>query len=92
MTPHRHPAATALVLAVAVLLGACAGRVPQGPPPKVAAADEATRLRWLDRVTWGANASSEAQLERQGVLSSAGMPFRAACAMAMPTAPAGRAW
>ncbi len=67
MTPHRHPAATALVLAVAVLLGACAGRVPQGPPPKVAAADEATRLRWLDRVTWGANASSEAQLERQGL-------------------------
>ncbi len=29
--------------------------------------DEAMRLRWLARVTWGANDSSEAQLARQGL-------------------------
>lgn len=29
--------------------------------------DEATRLRWLDRVSWGANASSDAQLAQRGL-------------------------
>ncbi|MDB5826405.1 MAG: hypothetical protein JWQ73_625 [Variovorax sp.] len=29
--------------------------------------DEATRLRWLDRVSWGASTSSQAQLSRRGL-------------------------
>lgn len=29
--------------------------------------NEATRLRWLDRVSWGANASSDAQLAQRGL-------------------------
>ncbi|MET3493428.1 DUF1800 domain-containing protein [Variovorax boronicumulans] len=35
--------------------------------PSSAPLDAATRLRWLDRVSWGANASSDAQLAQRGL-------------------------
>jgi len=51
-------------LAVALLLAACS--IPRSGL-KVSAADEATQLRWLDRVSWGANATGTEQLAREGL-------------------------
>ena len=67
MTTYRSAAASALLLGGAVLLGSCAGPKGWGPPPKVSAPDEATQLRWLDRVSWGATASSAQQLAHEGL-------------------------
>jgi uncharacterized protein (DUF1800 family) len=63
------------VLSVAmagVLLAGCTiGALRSGPEPLTAlnrvAEDPATQLRWLDRVTWGASASSQAELARTGL-------------------------
>jgi uncharacterized protein (DUF1800 family) len=63
----RTATASALVLAGAMLLGACATQTGGGPTPKVSAPDTVTQLRWLDRVTWGANARDARQLERSGL-------------------------
>lgn len=67
MTTYRSAAASALLLVGAVLLGSCAAPKGWGPPPKVSAPDEATQLRWLDRVSWGATASSAQQLAHEGL-------------------------
>ena len=56
-----------IVLSAALLLAGCATPRGTGTVPKVAAADQATQLRWLDRVTWGANTSSAAQLAKDGL-------------------------
>ena len=64
--------------ASALLLAACAmpagsrggangASVTSFPLPRVSAADDATRLQWLDRVAWGANARSAEQLARNGL-------------------------
>lgn len=60
-------AASGLALACAMALGSCAMPSARGPLPKVVAADEATQLRWLDRVTWGADAATEKQLAHEGL-------------------------
>jgi uncharacterized protein (DUF1800 family) len=57
----------ALVLASSLLFGGCATLAGQGSLPKVAAADETTQLRWLDRVTWGGDAASAQDLKRLGL-------------------------
>ncbi|MGJ7579506.1 DUF1800 domain-containing protein [Variovorax sp. RHLX14] len=57
----------AMVMSSALLLAGCAAPRTLGPAPNVAAVGEATQLRWLDRVTWGANASSAAQLAKEGL-------------------------
>ncbi|RYY57490.1 MAG: DUF1800 family protein, partial [Comamonadaceae bacterium] len=49
--------------AIAVVAAALAGCA---MPPNAAPADPVARLRWLDRLTWGANASAERQLAQQG--------------------------
>jgi len=57
---------------VVALLAACAS-APGDHRPLVsvslpsAPVNEATRLRWLDRVSWGANASSDARLAKRGL-------------------------
>lgn len=58
---------SALVLASALALGSCAMPSGRGPLPKVSAPDEATQLRWLDRVSWGADAASAKQLAQEGL-------------------------
>ncbi|WP_369655595.1 DUF1800 domain-containing protein [Variovorax sp. V213] len=63
------------VLSVAVagvlLAGCTVGTQRPGSEPLTAlnrvAEDPATQLRWLDRVTWGASASSQAELARTGL-------------------------
>jgi len=69
MNPFHHRAAgAALCLAAAAwLLVACTGLPATAPLPKVSASDEATQLRWLDRVAWGANTSSSRELARAGL-------------------------
>ena len=66
-TLRRSTGACVLALAAVLLLGSCAGPGGRGPLPKVAAQDEQTQLLWLDRVTWGANASSAEQLAHEGL-------------------------
>ncbi|RYF32571.1 MAG: DUF1800 domain-containing protein [Comamonadaceae bacterium] len=56
---HTRHWLAAIAVAAAALAG-CA------MPPSAAPADPVARLRWLDRLTWGANASAERQLTRQG--------------------------
>ena len=51
-----------IVVAAAAVVAACAS----GPFGSGAQPDAATRIRWLDRVTWGANASAEREFERLG--------------------------
>ncbi len=60
-------AVSALVLASVLALGSCAMPSGRGPLPKVAAPDEATQLRWLDRVSWGADTASAKQLAHEGL-------------------------
>ncbi|SFQ34748.1 Uncharacterized conserved protein, DUF1800 family [Variovorax sp. OK605] len=68
-------ASMALGACALALLAACAGMsgAPGERRPLVSVSlpstplNEATRLRWLDRVSWGANASSDAQLSRRGL-------------------------
>ena len=63
----------ALVACAVALLTACASAPGDRRPlvsvslPSSASVNEAARLRWLDRVGWGANASSEAQLAQRGL-------------------------
>ena len=66
-TPRRSLHLLSMVLSAALLLASCAAPRGTGPTPEVVAADEVTQLRWLDRVSWGANASSAAQLAKQGL-------------------------
>ncbi|MDB5876992.1 MAG: hypothetical protein JWQ41_406, partial [Variovorax sp.] len=66
-TPRRGLHLLSMVLSAALLLASCAAPHGTGPTPDVVAADEVTQLRWLDRVSWGANASSAAQLAKQGL-------------------------
>jgi hypothetical protein len=68
-------ASMALGACALALLAACAGMsgAPGERRPLVSVSlpstplNEATRLRWLDRVSWGANASSDAQLSQRGL-------------------------
>ena len=69
--PFRR-ASMALGACALALLAACAtapgsGRALVSVSLPSAPADEATRLRWLDRVSWGANSGSEAQLAQRGL-------------------------
>jgi hypothetical protein len=63
----------ALGACAVALLTACASAPGDRRPlvsvslPSSASVNEAARLRWLDRVGWGANASSEAQLAQRGL-------------------------
>ncbi|MBB3175640.1 DUF1800 domain-containing protein [Variovorax sp. Sphag1AA] len=65
-TPCRS-AVPGLLLASSLLFVACMASAGQGSLPKVAAPDETTQLHWLDRVTWGADASSAQDLKRLGL-------------------------
>ena len=56
-----------LATAGALLLTSCASLPGGAPLPTVSAADPQTRQLWLDRVGWGATASSAAQIERTGL-------------------------
>ena len=67
MRGSRFFAASVFVLAGAWLLASCSSSPALGPPLAVMAPDEASQLRWLDRVTWGANAGSAQQLARTGL-------------------------
>ncbi|RYF70085.1 MAG: DUF1800 family protein, partial [Comamonadaceae bacterium] len=58
-TRHRLAALAAFLVFAASLVG-CAMAPPAAP------ADPVARLRWLDRLTWGANASTDRQLTQQG--------------------------
>lgn len=71
---RTSPFAIALTFSAIVLATGCASL--QAPPPSAAAALQgvaeapltaAQRQQWLDRVTWGANDSEEAQLQRLGL-------------------------
>ncbi|CAN5347608.1 DUF1800 domain-containing protein [soil metagenome] len=59
----------AAIVCGALVLGACAVAPGFGPvtAPKVSAPDEASQRRWLDRVSWGGNATGAAQLAAQGL-------------------------
>jgi len=65
-------ASLALGACVLALLAACAS-TPGSQRPLVSLSlpstqvNDATRLRWLDRVSWGANASSDAHLAQRGL-------------------------
>ncbi|VTU25947.1 DUF1800 domain-containing protein [Variovorax sp. PBL-E5] len=65
----RLSAAASVLAMTATLLAACAARPDLGPPPKVSASGEAAQLRWLDRVTWGADARDAQRLARLGLPS-----------------------
>jgi uncharacterized protein (DUF1800 family) len=65
MRQRRPAAAPALLLSCALLLASCAGF--RGPVPKVAAPDQTAQLRWLDRVTWGANPTGAKALADDGL-------------------------
>ncbi|SEA22081.1 DUF1800 domain-containing protein [Variovorax sp. YR216] len=55
------------LLASSLLLGACVASAGQGSLPKVTAPGEATQLRWLERVSWGADGASAQDLKRLGL-------------------------
>ncbi|MDM0113648.1 DUF1800 domain-containing protein [Variovorax sp. J22R133] len=55
-----------MVPAAALLLAACAS-FNLGPPLKVSAPDKASQLRWLDRVSWGANGEDAERLSKAGL-------------------------
>src|SRR5215469_6935137 len=67
MRTPRRAAVPGLLLASSLLLGAGTAWAGQGSLPKVAAPDETTQLRWLDRITWGADATSAQDLKRLGL-------------------------
>lgn len=71
MSPMLHLGRLCMVSA-ALVLAACttSGLRSDAPPlsvPDAAAGSPATQLQWLDRVTWGANASSQAELAKAGL-------------------------
>ncbi|MDQ0569493.1 uncharacterized protein (DUF1800 family) [Variovorax paradoxus] len=60
------------MVSAAMALAACTTGSPRTDPPPLTALNRvadnpATQLQWLDRVTWGANASSQAELSRTGL-------------------------
>jgi uncharacterized protein (DUF1800 family) len=60
----------AWMAAAALWLAGCAlGTRPDAPPLALRGAppDALTQLRWLDRVSWGANASGQAEVAKQGL-------------------------
>ena len=57
--------AVPLLAGLMLMLMGCS--IPRVSAPKVSAPDEVARLRWLDRVTWGANATGAQQLAREGL-------------------------
>jgi uncharacterized protein (DUF1800 family) len=62
----RHRVRLCLSGFVALMLAACA--LPPAPPmPHVAAVDPVTRVRWIDRVTWGADAGTLKEVEATGL-------------------------
>jgi uncharacterized protein (DUF1800 family) len=66
-TTNRRQALAGLgAMPFAAVLGACAGLQDDAPPPAEGVALPAADLAWLNRVTWGASASSAAQLARLG--------------------------
>lgn len=73
MKSKSVPGGFALAAVLAAVLAGCTAPGNGGQRPIVSVSlpstqlDEATRLRWLDRVSWGANASSDAQLARLGL-------------------------
>ena len=56
-----------IVILAVLLLGGCAAQRGSGPTPKVAAADQAAQLRWLERMSWGANVGDASQLAKDGL-------------------------
>lgn len=80
--PHCSRA-IAVALAAVLSLTACSTGLlrPEGPPLTAlghAADTPAAQLRWLDRVSWGANASSQAELARDGLPRWMGRQLRPA--------------
>jgi uncharacterized protein (DUF1800 family) len=84
MQVRRSMVGPAFALAGAMLLCACAGLPALHPAPQVAAADAATQLRWLDRVSWGANASGAQQLAAIGLAPWLGAQLHPPAAAALP--------
>ena len=66
-TPRQVVQLLPIVISAVLLLGGCAAQRGFGPTPKVAAADQATQLQWLERVSWGANAGGASQLTKDGL-------------------------
>lgn len=66
-TPRQVGQWLPILLSAVFLLGGCASQRALGPTPNVAAADQATQLRWLERVSWGANVGSASQLAKDGL-------------------------
>lgn len=81
-----------LAMAGMLLAGCTVGTHRPEPMPLAAlghvAEDPATQLRWLDRVTWGASASSQAELARAGLPAWMG---RQLSPQAQPLPPAAQA-
>ncbi|WP_431275937.1 DUF1800 domain-containing protein [Variovorax ureilyticus] len=67
MRTPRRMVVSGLLLTSSLLFGACAAPAGRGSLPQVPAADEAVQLRWLERVSWGANAGGARDLERLGL-------------------------
>jgi hypothetical protein len=74
MSSMLHPGRLCLVsaaMATALLAACTTGSLRSDAPPlsvsSTAAASPAAQLQWLDRVTWGANASSQAELAKTGL-------------------------
>ncbi len=65
-TNRRQVLAGLGALPLATALAACASLGDDAPPPPEGVALSAADLAWLNRVTWGASASSAARLSRQG--------------------------
>lgn len=82
-----HAIRALLAICGALALSSCATS-PTVAPPKVSAQDETAQLRWLDRVSWGANASSAAQLQRAGLADWLARQLRPALASLPPAAQA----
>jgi uncharacterized protein (DUF1800 family) len=63
---RRRALASAAALSVPVWLAGCATPSDDAAPPPEGVALSSADLAWLNRVTWGASASSAAQLSRRG--------------------------
>ena len=86
--PGRLPLLAALAMAGVFLLTSCASLPGGAPLPQVAAADPPTRQLWLDRVSWGANASGAVQIESAGLPAWLGRQLHPSPAVLPPAAQA----
>jgi uncharacterized protein (DUF1800 family) len=80
------------IFATALWLGGCALDTQPDTLPLVALKsvpqDALTQLRWLDRVTWGANSSGQAELSKQGLAAWMGGQLRPGSKLLPPEAQA----